>query len=429
MKKVLIITYYWPPSGGAGVQRWLKLSKYLSRSSVEVHVLTIDSQFASFPVLDHSLEKDIEDNVTVHRSKGRNYFKFYESIVGKKNVPTSGYSNVDSQKLSQKFISTVRSHLFIPDPRKGWNSFAVSKAMKIIEEYKIDNIITTSPPHSTQLIGLELKRRMKELNWIADFRDPWTDIYYYNLLGHTKYSNSIDKFYEKSVLENANQITTASYGFKELFLSKNDVDIEENKIKVITNGFDVEDFDTANVSTGEVFTLTYTGTMSEQYSPEVVFDAFARLQIDFPNECKFKIIGTLSPVIEEYAINKNVAIEYVEQVPHSEIVKYQMEANILLLSIPDVGKANGIIPGKLFEYLASRNQILVVGPRDGDVARIVSQAEAGRTFSREEEDEIYHFLKAELEKFLTNGKELIPFENIKQFERSEQANEFKELLH
>lgn len=430
MKKVLIITYYWPPSGGSGVQRWLKMSKYLSQKEVEVFVLTVDENYASFPDIDNSLMSDVIPEIKVFKTKATNYFKYYEKAVGKGNVPKAGYANVDSRKTINKIASSVRSHLFIPDPRKGWNKYAYSRAKEIIEEFKIDNVITTSPPHSTQLIGLKLKKKFDHLNWIADLRDPWVDIYYYNLLGHSSYSHSIDKAYEKDVLEKADVITTVSHGLKSIFLSKEEyLDIEEDRVKVITNGFDSVDFEgKKNIDNGQ-FIITYTGTMSEQYSPYVFFDAYKKIQDEFKDKCKLRFVGKLSAEISEYAEKLGVKYEFVSQVPHSEVVDYQLVSTLNLLVIPNVENSLGIITGKLFEYLASRNRILIIGPKKGEAAKFVAISKAGETFERDEENGIYNFIKNEMEKYYQTGKkDLSDFDIIKQFDRTNQAEQVKGLL-
>jgi len=194
MQKVLIITYYWPPSGGAGVQRWVKLSKYLSRIEIEPIVLTVDERYASYTQIDESLLKDIPEDIKVYKTKSFEPIRLYSRFVGMKNVPTAGFSNVDRSKKSLKLLSWLRSNLFIPDPRKGWNKYAFSMAEKIIKEENIRTVITTSPPNSTQLIGLRLRREWG-IKWIADFRDPWTDIYYYDNLGQSDRSKRIDLVY------------------------------------------------------------------------------------------------------------------------------------------------------------------------------------------------------------------------------------------
>ena len=160
MKKVLIITYYWPPSGGAGVQRWLKFVKYLPQFGIEPVVLTVDPEQAAYPVIDASLEKDVAENVRIYRTPCTDYFKFYRLFSGKKELPTGGISSDGKSSLKQKIMGFVRGNLLLPDPRRGWNGYAYRKAVQLIREHGIETVVTTSPPHSTQLIGLKLKKNL-----------------------------------------------------------------------------------------------------------------------------------------------------------------------------------------------------------------------------------------------------------------------------
>ena len=179
MNKALIITYYWPPSGGAGIQRWLKFAKYLPEFGWQPVILTVNEQHAVYPLTDNSLEKEVANNITVYRTAATNWFRFYSS--NKAKVPSAGFASNLNNSIKGKISRFIRGNFFIPDPRRGWNKFAFAKACEIIEKENITTIITTSPPHSTQLIGLKLKKKFKELKWIADLRDPWTDIYYYDM--------------------------------------------------------------------------------------------------------------------------------------------------------------------------------------------------------------------------------------------------------
>ncbi|MBA7559552.1 hypothetical protein ES708_01167 [subsurface metagenome] len=183
-KKVLIITYYWPPSGGAGVQRWLKFVKYLPEFNIQPYVLSVNPKYASFPLLDKSLEKEVPESVQVFKTKSREPFSFYKKVTGESEIPYAGFVNQGNPGFLNKIARAIRGNLFIPDARVGWNKFALKKALEIIQKYEIDTLITTSPPHSTQLIGLKLKNKTG-VNWIADLRDPWTDIYYYKQMYHT----------------------------------------------------------------------------------------------------------------------------------------------------------------------------------------------------------------------------------------------------
>ncbi len=389
--KILIITYYWPPSGGAGVQRWLKLSKYLSRLGVDVHVLTVDEEYASYMQLDHSLSKDIEAGVKVTKTKSFEPINWYARLVGKKNVPTAGFSNVDNNKWSQKMVNFLRTNLFIPDPRKYWKKYAVSAATKIITEQGIDVVVTTSPPHSTQLIGLELKRKLG-VKWVADFRDPWTDIYYYNEIGHTSYSRRKDAECEKEVLLECDIALSVAQGQKETFVRK-DKSIAENKIHVIPNGYDPDDFARLVKRKSNEFVICYTGTMSEIYNPLSFFKILNEMS---STSIKVRLVGMVAPSIKEKINSLNLSIDYIDTVPHDQINQIQLDADLLLLVIPDTPNAEVIIPGKIFEYLATRNPILGIGPEDGASGEILSDVGAGRMIDRTNEFELKKYLEVQL---------------------------------
>ena len=198
MNKVLIVTYYWPPSGGAGVQRWLKFAKYLPEFGWEPIILTVDPQFAAYPVTDYSLNEDVPAGLRIYSTPATDYFSIYRK--DKSKIPTAGFANSMDDTLKGKFLRFIRGNFFLPDPRKGWNRYAFKKASDLIDSEGIKHVITTSPPHSTQLIGLKIKKKYPEIKWIADLRDPWTDIYYYKQFYPTLLSKRIDAGYEKRFL-------------------------------------------------------------------------------------------------------------------------------------------------------------------------------------------------------------------------------------
>ena len=177
MKKVLIISYYFPPSGGSGVQRWLKFVKYLPEFGYEPIVLTVDPTVASYPQIDATLLQDIPSLVRVERTTTREMLSLYKRVSPTKEIPYGGFANENTQGLFSTISRFIRGNFFLPDPRRGWNKFAYKKACELIEQEQIDTVITTSPPHSTQLIGLKLKKRFPSIQWIADLRDPWRDIF------------------------------------------------------------------------------------------------------------------------------------------------------------------------------------------------------------------------------------------------------------
>lgn len=426
-KKVLVIAYYWPPSGGAGVQRWLKLTKYLCKLGHEVHVLTVDPKQASYFAVDESLRQDIHPDVKVHLSDSFEPINIYSKFVGKKNVPTAGYSNVDEQHWKQKLVSGIRSHLFIPDPRVGWKNHAVKKALDIINNENIHNVITTSPPHSTQLIGLKLKKKLKEkLNWIVDFRDPWTDIYYYPLLQHSKISHQINLSLERKVIEQSDHIITVGEGFKSSFLSKTNK-VKPTKFEIISNAFDPDDFRMKDEVKPEkdVFLASYIGTVSDTYEPEIFFEALGQLANDFPDApIRFKATGVVSDRLQHFIKNKlgNKA-SFHDPVPHEEAVHAMLKSHVLLLITPGI---EGTIPGKTFEYLASGRRIVSVGK--GDSAKAIEKCKAGKAFDRTETKALYTYLKEALMDFNAKKEFTTNYEELKKMSWDYNATQVAKLL-
>jgi glycosyltransferase involved in cell wall biosynthesis len=377
MKKILIITYYWPPSGGAGVQRWVKFVKYLVRMNFDPLVLTVHPDSATYPQTDPTLAADIPENVQVFYAKSFELYALYKKFSSNKEVPYGGFANTKKLDFKEKVIRFIRGNFIIPDPRKGWNKYAIAKAKELFLTHQIDTVITTSPPHSTQLIGLHLQ---KELNvkWVADLRDPWTDIYYFNQMYPTYLARQIHKNLEKKVLVNADRIITVSEELKKLFSGK--AENTSHKIKVIPNGFDTADFQGAKQAVHQdVFYISYVGTISNEYT----FSGFIKALVDLPKEVHSKLrirfIGEMpSELIEQF--KKAELIELIEltgYVPHHKAIEFLFSSDMLLLIIPDVKNNEGILTGKLFEYLASQKPILLIGPEKGDAAKIVHETNSG----------------------------------------------------
>lgn len=429
MKKVLIITYYWPPSGGAGVQRWVKLAKYLVHQGIQVHVLTVDEAYASYLQTDPSMVKEIHPDIKVVKTRSVEIINVFAYIFGKKNVPTAGFYNLDKKSFIHNLGLIIRSSLFIPDPRRGWNFFAFRKASQIIKKEGITKVITSSPPHSSQLIGLRLKKKF-EIEWIADLRDPWTDIFYYSLLRHNFLSKILDSYYEHSVLLNADRVFTVSQHLKELFISK-DHNIDPDKFFIIPNGFDESDFtNLEKEELGHAFSIGYTGTMSDQYDPRMFLNAFSNLVRQTSGNVLLEITGSISPNIIEY-IRKLGVMDYIKinsPVAHQEIPGLLTKMSALLLVIPRVKHAELILTGKLFEYLAARRPIILIGPENGDAASIVNECAAGSSFDWEDESKITRhllWLKNQHDKGLLCN---LSNENIVKYSRKEQALQINNIL-
>jgi len=394
MQKVLIVTYYWPPGSGAGVQRWLKFSKYLPQYGWEPFILTVDPQFAAYPSIDRTLEKEIPENVKVFRTKATDWFRIYSK--DKSKIPTAGFANNYDNSFKGILFRFLRGNFFIPDPRKGWNRFALHKAVEIIEKEQITCIVTTSPPHSTQLTGLKIKKRLPGVKWVADFRDPWTDIYYYEQFYPTFISRNVDKWYEKRVLKNCDKLITVSESLKESLSLK--VKGTKLKTEVITNGFDESDFNEITTVIPSLFTITYVGTLSEAYPIDGLIDVLSKVQ----KQNKHFLLRFVGLVPENYHKKimdklKAGSVEIVPYTIHSEAISYMLNTSLLLLIIPDHKSNRAIITGKFFEYLASKKPILCLGPEDGDAAGIIADNGLGKCFSYYDKTKIKNFVLAEME--------------------------------
>lgn len=389
MNKVLIVTYYWPPSGGAGVQRWLKFSKYLPEFGWEPLILTINPEYATYPTLDSSLEKEVSANIKVYRTKATNWFNFYSR--DKTKVPSSGFATSIQNTFKEKFKRFVRGNFFIPDPRRGWNRYAFKKACEIINNENLVHIITTSPPQSTQLIGLKIKKKYPHIKWIADLRDPWTDIYYYDQFYPTCLAKRIDTFYEKKVLNNADALTTVGPSLKHAFSLK--VPAVAEKTLVITNGYDDADFKTITPVKPSIFTITYVGTLSDKYPIDGFLEALLTIKQN-SNDFLLRFVGTVTEKIKSTIIT-SFSADYIEFIPytdHDKAIKYMIDSSLLLLIIPEHINNKNVITGKIFEYIASRTPILCIGPEDGDASEILKHSRSGFCFQNNDTGKIKSFI-------------------------------------
>ncbi len=407
MKKVLIITYYWPPSGGAGVQRWLKFSKYLPSFGIEPYILTVDSRYASYPQKDEGLADDVPRDLKVYRTRSFEPLNLISGLLGKDKMPYGGFSNVNKNSVLQTILRFIRGNFFIPDARKGWNRYAWKKAAGLIHRYNIPTVITTGPPHSTHLTGLKLKKKLG-IEWIADFRDPWTDIYYYADMLHTPLARRIDGSNEKRVLETADKIIVNCRSNKKLLESKIDAK-ETGKFSVITNGYDEDDFsDQAPKypAPSDEFVITYSGTMSEHYRPGVFFSVLSKL-VEKNRDVKFRftLAGNLSASaerqIKEYGIYD--IFDYPGYISHPKLVGLLKSSSALLYLFPETVHDKGVA-GKLFEYLAVKKPVIAIGPGDSDAAAIIDECAAGRNFAREDELPLFEYLVDLVRDFKTNGQ-------------------------
>ena len=387
-KKVLIVTYYWPPAGGPGVQRWLKFAKYLPEFGWEPIIYTPENP--SYPLVDETLIKEVPQDLKIVKTNIWEPYQIAEKFSKSNKKFKGGQFDVGkNQSFVSKLSIFIRGNFFIPDARKFWVKPSIKFLKEYLTENHIDTIVTTGPPHSLHLIGLELKKELPNLKWIADFRDPWTEISYYKHLKLTSSSDKKHRQLEKSVFENADLTLATSYTDAENF-RKNGANAF-----CVTNGFDVSE----SLSVGELeslnetpkpsnyktlkpkFTLSYVGVLEQLRNPENLWKSLKDLcetNPDFANDFELKFVGRIDDKILndiENSVLKN-NIKNLGYLSHDESVKEMEKSDLLLITNFPNESSKGIIPGKLFEYLATGLPVLTLGDPDGDSAKIL--LEAGR---------------------------------------------------
>ncbi|WP_317164774.1 glycosyltransferase family 4 protein [Hymenobacter ginkgonis] len=395
--RLLVITYYWPPSGGAGVQRCLKWVKYLPGLGVETTVLTVDPDQATYPVRDESLLREVPAEVRVIRTATLEPFGSYQKLTGRA-VPHGGFANEGKPGFTQQVMRFVRGNLFIPDPRRGWNAYALAAVEKLLAQgEKFDAVLTSSPPHSTQLIGLALKKK-HGLVWLADLRDPWTDIYYTKDLHRTAAAAWLDAHYEQQVLRAADAVLVTSPETERLFRRKLP-DLAKGKIVVLPNGYDEADFQGQSAPPADCLRITHTGTITARYRIENLLRAVADCAAAYPTvPLRLRFVGQVDAGIREQVAAARLAeaTEFLPFVPHDESVAYLLKSSALLMAIPDVALNKGILPGKIFEYLATRKPVLCVGPADSDADHILRATHTGQALPYDD----YPLMRSTLEKLV-----------------------------
>ena len=375
-KKVLVITYYWPPAAGPGVQRFLKFCKYLHEFGWEPIVLTVEN--GSYSSIDPSLKNDIPIGTKVFKTKSFEPFQVYNRLRGQKGktVPVSLIGIKEDKRYIQKLSLFIRANFFVPDARKGWKTFAVKKARELINELNVDAIITTGPPQSTHLIGREIKKEFR-LPWVADFRDPWTTVFYNQFFPRTKRTEEQDKKLENAVLQECDAITVVSKGLAKEFAKR------AKKVEVIYNGFDHEDIPERREIISDQFSLEYIGNLKPNQNVETLYEAIAELvgeNADFGADFRLNFTGNADQFLLDKMRNSfglNSIIQVLPYVPHQEAVNRMAQASMLLFIIPRADNNHLIITGKLFEYMASGTPLLSIGPIDGDAAEIIREGNRG----------------------------------------------------
>ncbi|MBE9489171.1 MAG: glycosyltransferase family 4 protein [Bacteroidetes bacterium] len=385
LKRVLIITYYWPPAGGPGVQRWLKFVKYLHNFNIEPIVYVPENP--SYPTIDESLVDETPKGITILKQPIKEPYGLAR-VFSKKSSQTISkgiISEHKNQSLIEKLLLFIRGNFFIPDARKHWVKPSVEFLSNYISEQKIDTIITTGPPHSLHLIGLQLKQKLG-VKWLADFRDPWTTIGYHKQLKLTKASLKKHKQLEKQVLNSADQVIVTSFRTKKEFQ-----EITNKPISVITNGYDTAKIE--KITLDSKFTLAHIGSLLSERNPEILWQVLRDItneNIEFEAHFQLNLVGAVSKEVlkslEEHGLSHYINI--VGYVSHNEAIVCQRKSQILLLIEIDSEDTKCIIPGKLFEYMVSNRPIIAIGPQGSDVEQIIKTTNTGCYFYYSDYDKL-----------------------------------------
>ncbi|RKD92579.1 glycosyltransferase family 4 protein [Mangrovibacterium diazotrophicum] len=394
-KKALIITYYWPPSGGGGVQRWLKFAKYLPQFGWQPIVVSPENP--DYPTVDQSLLKDIPAGIEEIKIPIWEPYKLFKVLSGKKKqekVNTGILQNEGKKSAVLRLALWLRGNLLIPDPRVFWVRPAFQELKKRIEILKPDVIITTGPPHSVHLIGLKLHRKFG-VKWIADFRDPWSTIDYLDWFKPSALAKNRQRSLEKRVLTEASSVLTVSENWADELRQ-----LGAHSVRVITNGFDEADFQQKEpVSSSGDFVLLHAGIITSFRNPSGLWKALDQLcQNDdvIASRFRLRLIGNVDEQVKKEISALSVLsqrTEFVGYLSHDKVIGEYRKASMLLLLMNQSHNAAGHIPGKFFEYLAAGKPVLGLGDRNGDVARILEETKAGRVFASGEMGKVRSFIE------------------------------------
>lgn len=362
MKRLLLITYYFPPCGGAGVQRWVRILKYLPQEGWDITVLT--TKDGDYPIIDDSLVDKIPDNIKIIRTTTPIFGNFYKKVTkDNQGIPYGTLHSDKHDTFLKKLLYWIRINLIIPDARFIWNKHALKEATNLLKTNPYDIVLTSSPPHSTQLIGLKLKKRFN-ITWVTDFRDPWAEIYYLKLAKQNKLSHYINRLLEKKVMKEADLNLIVSDEIRKNFP-------QGNKL-TFTNSYDPEDFIAHEKKRSDIFRIKYVGKITQAQDINPIITALNNLPQLYENT-EFTFIGTYP----NNPFNTKFPVVMKNYLPHSQAIQEMVNSDLLILLINDYPQNKGMLTTKLFEYLGAKVPILCIGPQDGDANTIIKECEAG----------------------------------------------------
>ncbi len=425
-KKVLIITYYWPPAGGPGVQRWLKFAKYLPEFDIEPIIYTPENP--SYPILDESLNKEVSPELKILKTRIWEPYQIAEKLNPKtKQYKAGQFEKAEKQSFLTKLAVFVRGNFFIPDARQYWVDPSVKFLKKYLSENDVKTVITTGPPHSMHLIGLKLKQIFPYLKWIADFRDPWTGISYHSDLKLISFAQKSHEIMEKRVLENADVVIATSFTD-----GKSYENLGAKRVEVISNGFEESDFGNSMKRQNSKFHITYSGGLEFARNPLDVWktlDELTQENLAFQNDLALTFYGNLSLEVEN-SLKENNLSHYLDKkgyVSHNESIKGIINSELLLLTNFPNEKSKGILPGKIFEYMATGNPILAISPKGSDLEKILSETASGKSFDHSQKEDLKHYILEVFQNWkMGNQKPISP--SVKNYSRKSLTQKLASLI-
>ena len=384
MRKILIISYYWPPSGGSGVQRWLKFSKYLPENNWKPIIYTPENPYSQLK--DDGLLDDMPIELEVWKKRIWEPYSLKDKLFGNQiNGQSSGIIS-NKKSLKSKFLNWIRGNLFIPDPKVFWVKSSIKKLQKKIQEEGIEHIITTGPPHSMHLIGLGLKKLLPSIKWIADFRDPWSELDQLDEFHLTKFSKNRHKYLEKKVLSSADIVLTVSETWLQDFKR-----LGAKRAELITNGYDSSDF-SKNIKKNDKFIIGHYGLLNHLRNPKYFWKNLNTICSDniiFNEKLEIHLAGN----IDENVFNEIKSYEFLSNkiknlgyLSHKDVLDQYNESSVLLLLLFNSKVGVGNYPGKIFEYFAAKKPILAFGPESSDVYRLIQKTNTGIYFSYKDDN-------------------------------------------
>ena len=427
MNKVLIVTYYWPPSGGSGVQRWLKFAKYLPQFGWQPVVFTPENP--AFEQKDPSLLRDVSPDLEVFKLPIQEPMQLLQRFTKKSKKQFKQGVVKESGSLLQRLMVWIRGNLFIPDPRVFWVKPSVKLLLDLLDSNHINTLVTTGPPHSMHLIGLRLKKKKTDLRWIADFRDPWSE---WDMLDHLQVGHRARKKHrrlEKKVMQQADKVVTVSQNLANALS-----EIGQREVMVINNGFDSTDFPNTAPVIPAKFEISHFGLLNELRDPATVLNAVKVLvnrDPGFEKDVAVKLVGTINSQLIERIKGDELLKEVVAvspPIPHNDVIRAYYQSSVLLVVVDDSQDGYWQLPGKMFEYMGVGRPILALGPKHSDIGLVLRQTKAGKTFENGQEEEIADYLSELYAKFKTGTAVKIEADYAK-FTRRKLTEELSKLLN